>query len=298
MRKLFLVFAVGIFCAASFLLKEAAASSRDKTVYRYQETKALVSLVNDAASLIEQKGEAAFPEFKKEKSKWRHGNTYIFVIAPNGDMILHPDPVLEGKPEIQLKDVNGKPIIQGLIGAASGADKHGWCHYQWPEPGSMFPRWKSSFVMHVVAPSGKKYVVGSGLYNMKMEKDFIVTAVDAAVALIDKEGEAAFAKLRDKSGPFIFMDIYVFVDSPDGVELVNPAFPSIEGRNLLEYKDSSGKYLVRDYINVALTKDAGWTNYFWPKPNEAAPSKKHTYVKKATYGNKIFIVGSGTYLEE
>ncbi len=77
MRKLFLVFAIGIFGAASFLFKEAAADSQDKTVYRYQETKALVSLVNDAALLIEKKGEEAFSEFKREKSKWRHGNIYI-----------------------------------------------------------------------------------------------------------------------------------------------------------------------------------------------------------------------------
>ncbi len=213
-------------------------------------------------------------------------------------MILHPDPALEGKPEIELKDVNGKPIIKGLIGAASGADKHGWFQYQWPEPGSMFPRWKSSFVTHVVAPSGKEYVVGSGLYNMKMEKDFVVTAVDAAAALIEKEGEAAFPGFRDKAGPFLFMDIYIFVDRPDGVELVNGAFPSLEGKNFMGYQDSRGKYLCRDYINVAVTKGAGWTDYLWPKPGESTPSKKHTYVKKATYGDSVFIVGSGTYLEE
>jgi signal transduction histidine kinase len=115
--------------------------------------------------------------------------------------------------------------------------------------------------------------------------------------LIEQKGPAAFAQIRDKISPFLFMDTYVFVDSPDGVEVVNGAFPSIEGRNLMDYKDSTGKYLVREYINLALAKGAGWVEYLWPKPGQKDPSKKQTYVRKVIYGDKIFIVGSGAYLD-
>ncbi|MFA5167269.1 MAG: cache domain-containing protein, partial [Candidatus Omnitrophota bacterium] len=266
-------------------------------VYKYKPAQDLVSLVKDAASAIAEKGEAVFPEFKKENSKWRHGDRYIFIIDPDGNMIVHPDPALEGKNEIGLKDVNNKPIIKGFIDAVSGEKKEGWFHYQWPEPGSILPLWKSSFVRLVAAPSGKKYIVVCGLYNMKMEKEFIVSIVDSAAALIEKEGRASFQKFRDKAGQFLFMDIYIFVDRPDGVELVNAAFPNLEGRNLIDYKDSRGHYIVRDYINVAMTKGAGWVGYLWPKPGETVSSEKHAYVKKAKYGDEIFIVGSGTYLD-
>lgn len=296
MRKLFLTVCFLVFYAANVFPLEAAEVSRGLSVYKHKETRDLVSLVKDAALLISDKGEVVFPEFKKENSRWRHGDTYIFILDTSGKMILHPDPALEGKDEIKLKDVNNKPIIKGFIDAVSGDRNEGWFHYQWPEPGSIFPVWKSSFVQLVTAPSGKKYIVGSGLYNMKMEKEFIVTVVDSAAALIEKEGEAAFPKFRDKAGQFMFMDIYIFVDQPDGVELVSGAFPNLEGRNLIDYKDSMGNFLVRDYINVALTKGSGWVEYFWPKPQEAAPSKKQTYVKKAIYGDKVFIVGAGTYL--
>jgi hypothetical protein len=34
-------------------------------------------------------------------------------------MLVHPDPSMEGKNELDLKDINGKPIIRGLIGAAT-----------------------------------------------------------------------------------------------------------------------------------------------------------------------------------
>jgi signal transduction histidine kinase len=169
MRKLFLAVCLLIFFAGSVFLKKAVAASDGTSSYKYQATKELVSLVKDAASAVEKKGEAVFPEFKKEGSSWRHGDTYIFVIDPSGTMILHPDPALEGKEEIGLKDVNGKAIIKGLIDAASSDKKEGWFHYQWPEPGSLFPLWKSSFVKLVTASSGQQYIVGSGIYNMNME---------------------------------------------------------------------------------------------------------------------------------
>ncbi|MCX5700104.1 MAG: cache domain-containing protein [Candidatus Omnitrophica bacterium] len=297
MKKFFLVFCLLFFSVMNLFSGETGKISGYPSIYQYKETQNLVSLVRDAAVLIKNQGEAVFPEFEKEGSKWRHGDTYIFILDSEGDMILHPDSALEGKKQIELKDVNNKLIIKGFIKETANKNGEGWFHYQWPEPGSILPLWKSSFVKLVIAPSGKRYIVGSGLYNMRMEKEFIVAVVNSAVLLIEKEGRRAFSKIRDKAGPFSFLDTYVFIDSPDGVELVNGSFLNIEGRNLIDYKDSNGKYLVRDYINIALTKGAGWLDYLWPKPGQSIPSKKHTYVRKAKYGDEIFIVGSGAYLE-
>ncbi len=267
------------------------------TNYQYQQTQDLVSLVQDAAALIREKGEAAFPEFKKNGSKWRNGDKYIFVMDPEGNMLVHPDAALEGKNQMELKDAGNRFVIKDLNKKAMSDRKRGWFHYQWLEPGFKTPQWKSTFVQQVTAPSGKDYIVGSGAYNMRMEKEFIVEVVNSAVALIQKEGPQAFSKLRDKAGSFVFLDTYVFVDKPDGTELVNGAFPEMEGKNLIDYKDSSGKYLVREYINIASTKGMGWTIYLWPKPGQSKPSKKHTFVKRAIFGNEAFIVGSGAYLE-
>ena len=291
MKKVFLVFCFLIFSAANILAQEPGDN------YQYKETKDLVSLVKDTANIIEKKGEPVFPEFKKEKSQWRHGSPYIFILDTEGNMILHPYPSLEGKNLIDLQDVNKKFINKEIIATAIGSEKEGWVHYEWLEPGYILPMWKSTFIKLTIAPSGKKYIVCSGLYNMKMEKEFIVKVVDRAAALIEKEGRQVFPQIRDKTGPFAFLDTYVFVDTPSGVELVNGAFPSLEGRNVMDYKDSNGKYMVRDYINIALTKAAGWTDYLWPKPGQSVPSKKLTYVRKAKYGDEIFIVGSGAYLE-
>jgi signal transduction histidine kinase len=294
MNKVLLGFLLLVFSAAGIYLPAKAAEQ--EPIYQYKETQELVSLVDEAASLIKTKGEAIFPEFKKQGSKWRHDNTYVFILDPKGKMLLHPDPALEGKNLIGLKDVNQKFINKEIIKVATSAKKSGWVHYQWPEPGSIFPLWKTTYVKEVAASSGKKYIIGCGLYNLPMEKEFIVAVVDEAAALVQKEGRGAFAKLRDKAGPFMFLDTYVFVDTPDGVELVNAAFPNLEGRNLIDYKDSQGKCIVKDYIHLALTSGAGWIDYLWPKPGQSEPAKKHTYVKMVKHGKEIFIIGSGAYL--
>ncbi len=297
MRTLILAICLSLFAAADLFSQETADMPRGLVAYRHKETIDLVGLVKDAAALIKKEGEAAFPEFKKEGSKWRHGDIYVFVIDTKGNMVLHPDPALEGKNQLGLKDANNRPIGKGFSDVVSG-DKEGWYHYQWPEPGSIFPLWKSSFLQQVSAPSGKKYIVGCGLYNMQMELGFITDLVDSAAALVEKEGRKAFPKLRDKTGPYMFRDIYVFVDNPEGVELVNGAFPSIEGRNLIDYKDSKGYPMVHEYIDVAMNKGSGWVTYLWPEPGKASPSHKLTYVKKAEYKGEVFIVGSGTYLPD
>jgi signal transduction histidine kinase len=266
----------------------------------YQDTKEIVALVKAAADMISQTGEIAFGDFRQNGSRWRQEETYIFVLDLNGNMIVHSDPEMEGKNQIELKDVNGKLIIRGLLDAAmSSPDKpEGWYHYQWNVPGGITPRWKSSYVRMVVSPSGKSYVVGSGMYTDRMESEFVVDAVKNAVALIEKNGEGAFPQFYDPAGPYMAKDAYIFVISMNGVELVNPPFPALEGRNIMELKDTRGKYLVREMFEVLQKKGSGWVDYMWPKPGESVSTLKSTYVSKANLGDKWVMVGSGVYLAD
>ena len=48
---------------------------------------------------------------------------------------------------------------------------------------------------------------------MQMDKAFIEDVVNQAATLIAGQGKEAFGQLRDKAGPFIFMDTYVFVNT-------------------------------------------------------------------------------------
>ena len=276
------------------------AETRSDQTYDYADTRALVALVDEAAGLLRAGGETALAEFAVTGSRWRRGEEYVFVLDPDGNMLVHPDPSLRGKNQLGLKDINGRPIIRGLLDAAlaTPAKPQGWYHYQWPVPGEFQPRWKSSYVRQVTTPSGKRYVVGAGTYNDRMERAFAVDAVRDAVARIETDGAAAFPRLRDRTGPFMVKDTYVFVVDPNGVEVVNPGFPNLEGRNILDVKDTQGKPLVRELLNVAATSGSGWVDYMWPRPGEGVSIQKSTYASKAKLGNSWVLVGCGVYLAD
>lgn len=266
----------------------------------HKETKQLMNLVKEAAILVEQQEEAAFAEFHKKGSKWLHNDTYVFVIGLNGYVYVNPSrPELEGHIQLGLKDLMGKAFIKSFVRetTAYASRKEGWSHYVWFRPGEENPMWKTSYVKRVKAPSGKEYIVGSGLYDMKMEKLFVVDMVEKAAELITKQGKQAFAELKDPLGDFNYLTTYVFVLDSQGKDLVNPAFPGFEGQNVRDLKDSTGKYFIRDMMKALDSADSIWIEYMWPKPRQAASSKKIAYVKKVVINREIYYVGSGAYLD-
>jgi len=278
-----------------------AIAQTDKTdgLNSYQDsTHILMTLVKDASKLIQTKGEASFIDFRTPGSRWRQNDTYIFILDPDGNMLVHAQPELEGTNQLALKDINGKLIIRDIIDAASSNStvEGGWVHYQWPVPGGLLPRWKSSYVMLVNAPSAKKYIVGCGMYNDQMERGFVINMVKNAIGLIEKQGPASFPAFYDVKGPFMVKDAYIFVIDSTGVEVVNPAFSNLEGRNMMDVKDTQGKMLVREMFKVIRESGSGWVDYMWPKPGESISTQKTTYVGLAKFDRKWYVVGCGVYL--
>ncbi|HEY0750948.1 MAG TPA: cache domain-containing protein, partial [Chitinophagaceae bacterium] len=256
----------------------------------------LMKLVNEAAEEFKAKGETAFTDFRNKGTKWFSNETYFFAFSKNGTRTFHAmEPQTEGRNDIALRDVLGRPIVKMFLDAGFSKAGEGWVHYMWPEPGEIFPSWKSAYVKRVTFPSGKQYIIGSGIYNMQLDKMFIEDMVNRASSLVAEQGAAAFPLLRDKKGPFVFMNTYVFVDNREGVELVNGGQPAIEGKNLWELQDLRGKYAMKEYMSAALEKGDAWVEYYWYKPWTNEPARKMTYVKKVQHGNETYVVGAGYF---
>lgn len=129
-------------------------------------------------------------------------------------------------------------------------------------------------------------------------KEKLVTLVDKAAALIQKEGESAFAEFRKKGSEWFQGDLYIFVDDMEGKNLCHPVTPGLEGKNLLDMKDAEGKEFVREMIDLLKTKDAGWVEYSFAKPGAAAPLKKIAYVKKTMMpSGTAVLAGAGIYVD-
>jgi len=280
-------------CISLFLLLACTSTTPQ---YDYEETKDLVTFVDRAVDLLEEYGEEAFPQFRIKDSEWDDDDLYIFVWGLDGMRYVYPPDVSgEGKNMLDLKDINGKPIGKLFVEAVSGDSGEGWVHYEWPKPNSDVPLWKSTFLKKAVAPSGKVYLVGSGLYEMPLDKVFVIYNVNQTAELLTQKGKDAFDELRALSGPYRFMDCYIFIKDMNGNELFNAAFPELEGTNILELKDADGQLFVKKELKILKNKDQCWNEYMWPKPGQEEPSLKRVFVKKALVDGEILVVGCGYY---
>lgn len=291
-RCLFIVLTSMMLCSSS------SAKDFDAKAQNHNTAAELEHFVEQGAEQISQKGEKTFDAFRKKDSKWFHDDRYLYVWDMKGMRYVYPpNPQGEGKNMLHLKDVDDKPIGKLMVSIVSSKEGKGWLHYRWPKPGKIAPEWKSTYVMRVQSPSGKTYLIGSGAYDMPVQKSFVVDAVDSAVKLIEREGVKAFDTLRDRRSQYIYQDTYVFVIEESGVELLNVAFPKLEGRNVIDYKDANGHFFVKTFFKVARDKGHGWVDYKWPKPRDVERSHKSTYIRKALMDGKMVLVGAGLYLD-
>jgi signal transduction histidine kinase len=284
-----------LLCAV-LLSAPARTAADDLPAPEYDETLELIELVANAATLIATEGpDAACVEFNQVGSEWFQDEIYVFVFDLDGVAVCHPaQPALEGQTLLELRDPSGRPIIRNSLRELEGGSDTGWVHYLWPKPESRTFVWKTTHIQRVTAPDGTQYIVGSGLYEMPMERFFVVEQVNDAVELIEAEGEEAFFTLRDRSTGFRFYDAYVFVLDPEGIMLVNVGFPDLENTSVAALEDSTGKLFVQEMLAVPKGGSA-WVDYRWPKPGEEAASNKSSYLRRIEVGGREYIVGAGVY---
>jgi signal transduction histidine kinase len=283
-----------IFFAGQLPAGQVAASP----ALEHEDSKQLVALVKAGTQLVEERGvEAACKEFSVKESDWFVDDNYLFVLDTNGETLCHPArPSFEGRVQLDLKDPHGYPIVQTFIRELQGDNDEAWVHYLWPRPGESTFYWKTTYVRQARDSMCMNCIVGSGRYQMKMERHFVVEQVNDAVELIEARGEAAFDVFRRKGTGFRFYDNYVFVLDEAGVLLVNPGFPDQEGKNLIDLEDVHGREFVREMIDALQGADTAWIDYMWPKPGDEPASPKSAYIRWAELDGKRLLVGAGLYV--
>ena len=89
---------------------------------------------------------------------------------------------------------------------------------------------------------------------------------------------------------------YFWINDFDARMVMHPTMPELNGRDLNDYKDSSGVPLFRNFAEATKKTGGAFVAYAWPKPGERAPVAKISYVKR--YEPWGWIIGSGIYLDD
>ena len=86
---------------------------------------------------------------------------------------------------------------------------------------------------------------------------------------------------------------YFWVNDLSPKMIMHPIKPDLDGNDLTNYKDPTGKPLFVEFVKTVKTSGSGFVFYMWPKPGSANPVQKVSFVKGfAPWG---WIIGSGVY---
>lgn len=104
-------------------------------------------------------------------------------------------------------------------------------------------------------------------------------------AILDKFEELRF--FNDKSG-------YIFVYEFDGTNVLLPTNKSLKGKNMMDIKDSKGKFFLKELIDAA-KKGGGIVRYEFPKVKDGQPFLKFSYAVPFEPYN--WMLGTGIYVD-
>lgn len=89
---------------------------------------------------------------------------------------------------------------------------------------------------------------------------------------------------------------YFWVNDMHPRVVMHPIKPELDGKDVSDFKDPTGKPLFVEFVATVNKSGAGFVEYLWPKPGSEAPQAKVSYVSGfAPWG---WIVGSGIYLDD
>lgn len=113
--------------------------------------------------------------------------------------------------------------------------------------------------------------------------------LDRAVAYYQKKKDLALAAFN-RQGEFTQGDLYVYVISTNGVMLASGGSSSaLIGSNVSGMRDTDGKLIFRDTIDIAKSKGSGTVEYRWLNRVDRKVERKVTYFQKE--GDVIIAVG-------
>ena len=91
-------------------------------------------------------------------------------------------------------------------------------------------------------------------------------------------------------------DDYFWIHDRQLRMVMHPIKPDLEGQALDDLADSNGTFIFREMNKAVAGQGAGFVDYTWPKPGEANPQPKISYVM--SFEPWGWVVGTGVYVSD
>ena len=262
---------------------------------------------------------------------WKHGNTYLILMLPNGIVIYHTDDVtVNGKNLYEAEDARGNKVVQQLLAAADKGG--GLVEYYWDDPEQEGDEetakiaYATSYVSGTTATPvvliGGYYQDPSQAVAATFDPSIIAPPEVTAADVVDRETLRAFVKgakdsyvnaleqfginellkhqdiFRQEGSPWRQGSIYFFCFSTEGHVIFHGADRARELRDATLWEDVNGVKVAQELIKAAKA-GGGYVEYYFDDPavtgDEDLGSPKVGYAELLTHQDREYVFGAGFY---
>ena len=215
-------------------------------------------------------------EIKKLVRSIRYeGNNYIWINDMQAKIIMHPmSPELEGKNLSDTTDRSGKYLFREMVEVCR-KNGEGSVSYIWEKPDTKKDTQKISYVKLIPELN---WIIGTGAW------------LDDITLEMKEKALEQLNQMRLKDGN------YFWVNDTDMNMVMNPSNPSLNGKSVADLKDTKGKRIFKEIVDVCKSKGEGTVSYWWTKAGKSGDFPKLSYVKLFKPWN--WIIGMGIYTDD
>lgn len=123
-------------------------------------------------------------------------------------------------------------------------------------------------------------------------KDEYEAAQRGKISAVDAQSRA---QSRVRSMLYGASDYFWILDL-NGRIVMHGTTPALDGKNMLDTQDPTGKRFVAEMIDVVRQKGGGFVEYSWPKPGSEKPQPKLTYITGFTPWG--WAIATGVYIDD
>ena len=262
---------------------------------------------------------------------WKHGNTYLILMLPNGTVIVHTDdPTVNGKNLYEAEDARGNKVVQALLAAAGMGG--GLVEYYWDDPEqegdeeeakiAYATSYTSGTTATTVVLIGGYFQDPSQAVAATFDPSIIAPPEVTAADVVDRETLQAFVKgakdsyssaldqfgvnellqhqdvFRVEGGPWRQGSIYFFMFTTEGHVIFHGADRARELRDATHFEDINGIKVTQELIKLARA-GGGFLEYHYDDPavtgDEDIGSPKVGYAELFTFQGREYVLGAGFY---